>query len=95
MNATEFSPKSVEDLEEILDFIAGDNPCRAINLVATLREQCEALTAFPGLGARRDNLAQGLRVFPVGNFGIYYHTTETGVRIERILHAARDVDALF
>jgi toxin ParE1/3/4 len=53
------------------------------------------LAAFPGLGAKREELAPKLRLFPIGHYCIYYRVLEDGnVRIERVLHASRDVDAL-
>lgn len=94
MKSPAFSPKSLEDLEGILDHIAQDNPERAALFVASLKEQCQMLSAFPGLGAKREELTRKLRLFPIGNYCIYYRVLEDGnVRIERVLHASRDVDA--
>lgn len=95
MQQPAFSPKALEDLEGILDYIAQDNPERAVSFIASLKEQCRMLAAFPGLGAKREELARKLRLFPIGNYCIYYRVLEDGnVRIERVLHASRDVDAL-
>lgn len=94
MKQPAFSPKSLEDLDDILDRIAQDSPERAVSFVASLKEQCRMLAAFPGLGARREELARKLRLFPIGHYCIYYRVLDEGnVRIERVLHASRDVDA--
>jgi len=95
MNGLSFSPKAIEDLEGILDHIAEDNPTRATSFVSALKDQCRTIASYPGMGAKREHLARKLRVFPIGNYGIYYRPVENGVRIERVLHAARDVDSLF
>jgi len=50
---------------------------------------------MPGLGAPREELAPKLRVFPIGSYAIYYRPLDSEVRIERVLHAASDVDAMF
>ena len=90
-----FSPMAVEDLDGILEYIARDNPPAAIRFVETLKEKCHTLARFPLLGASRDQLVEGLRVFSVGNYAIYYRPEADTARIERVLHGARDADALF
>ena len=89
-----FSPMAVEDLQSILDYIARDNTRAAASFVETLKEKCRTLARFPLLGASREHLIEGLRVFPVRNYVIYYRPEGDTVRIERVLHGARDADAL-
>ena len=72
MSRLDFSPRAVEDLDEILEYVAQHNPQTALTFVASLKEQCASLLAFPGIGAPREELAPSLRVLPVGNYGIYY-----------------------
>ncbi len=90
-----FSPMAVEDLDGILEYIARDNPAAAVRFVETLKEKCNTLARFPLLGASRDQLAERLRVFSVGNYAIYYRPEGESLRIERVLHGARDADTLF
>ncbi len=40
-------PDAEADLEAIGDYIAGDNPTRAISFTAELREKCAALADMP------------------------------------------------
>jgi toxin ParE1/3/4 len=93
MNEPVFSPLAVADLENILEYIARDKRLAAINFVEALKEKCRTLAKFPLLGAARDGLIPGLRVFPVRNYVIYYRPEGESVRIERVLHCARDADA--
>jgi toxin ParE1/3/4 len=95
MNEPSFSPLAVAGLEGILDYIARDKPLAAIAFVQTLKDKSNTLARFPLLGAAREGLIPGLRMFPVGNYVIYYRPQGGGVRIERVLHGARDADALF
>jgi len=90
-----FSPMAVEDLDGILEYIARDNPAAAVRFAETLKEKCNTLARFPLLGASRDQLAERLRVFSVGNYAIYYRPEGESLRIERVLHGARDADTLF
>ena len=49
-----FSPRAELDLEEIGDYIALDNPSRAISFVLELEEHCQKISkrpaAFPAKG---------------------------------------------
>ena len=93
MSEPVFSPLAVSDLDDILDYIARDKPRAATTFVETLKEKCRTLAKFPLLGASREGLIPGLRMFPVGNYVIYYRAEIEGVRIERVLHGARDADS--
>ncbi len=42
-----------------------------------------------------NELAPGLRSFPVGRYLIFYLLDSGCLRIVRVLHGARDIDALF
>ena len=95
MNLPDFSPRAVADLDGILAFIARDKPQAAAKLVARLKHRCCLVADFPELGTRREDLMEGLRSSSVGNYLIYYRPVAGRVRIERVLHAARDVDKLF
>jgi toxin ParE1/3/4 len=59
------------------------------------------LAEMPGLGVLRDygNPAlSGMRVWPVPKFPkylIFYRATDTELEILRVLHGARDLDAIF
>lgn len=94
MSEPTFSPLAVADLEGILEYIARDKPTAAVAFVETVKDKCYTLARFPLLGASREALIPGLRMFPVGNYVIYYRPEGGSVRIERILHGARDADSL-
>lgn len=85
----EFSPASEADLVEIASFIARDNPERALTFVDELEGACAKLLDFPQSGVARPDIRQGLRSKPHGL--IFYSVANNIVRIERILHGARDL----
>lgn len=88
-----FSPRSEEDLEEIADFIARDSPRSAIRFIAEVRATCEKLADAPlGYEVQRQ-IDPGIRRAVHGRYLIFYSTPPGEVRIERILHSARDVTA--
>jgi toxin ParE1/3/4 len=91
----EFSPEAEADLLEIAAFIADGDPERARSFVDELHERCMALIAWPDTGRARPELAPDLRSKPHGRYAIFYTPFEQAVRIERILHGSRDIEAQF
>ncbi len=90
-----FRPGAQNDFLEIGTFIEKDNPRAAAAFIATIREKCEALTANPDIGRERPELIPGLRSFPVGQNVIFYCPMNDIVEIIRVIHGARDIDAIF
>ena len=76
-------------------FVAADNPAQADDFIDLIDEKFQNLSRQPGLGRRREELAAGLRSFPVGRYVIFYLQVQDCLRIVRVLHGARDVDAVF
>ena len=76
-------------------FIAADNPAQADDFIDLIDEKFQNLSRQPGLGRRREELVAGLRSFPVGRYVIFYLQVQDCLQIVRILHGARDVDAVF
>lgn len=93
MSAAEYSPKASEDLNSIFDFIAADRPDAAAKTIERILSACDKLAMFPELGLQRDELALGVRAFIVGSYVVYYKHSVGSIRVERVLHAARDQEA--
>jgi toxin ParE1/3/4 len=89
------TPRANADLGEIWMFVAADNPAQADDFIDLIDEKFQNLSRQPGLGRRREELAAGLRSFPVGRYVIFYLQVQDCLRIVRVLHGARDVDAVF
>lgn len=84
-----------EDLLSIWQYIAEDNPSAATRLLLSIDEKCGLLADNPQLGPARPDIAEGFRYFPVGSYLILYRIVADGIEIVRVLHGARDYDALF
>lgn len=91
-----FSPRAAADLEEIADYIARDNPVRAARFVAELEATCRAVAASPELYSIRSDLASGLRMAIHGRYLVLYRDLagDNIVRVERVLHGARNLPRL-
>ncbi len=87
--------RAKSDLVEIWDYIADDSEARADAFVDMIDQKLQALASSPGMGRARDEIAEGLRSFPVGRYVIFYRPIPEGVEIVRVLHGSRDIDVLF
>ena len=87
----EFSPAAEDDLEEIGDYIALDNPATAVQFIDTLRDQCERLLKSPVGYVARPEVGEGLRSCAHGRYLLFFRVEADVLRIERILHSARDI----
>lgn len=94
MKPVVFSPKAEHDLEDIADYIAADNPRRAVSFVRELRERCFALGTLPASARPFPALAPDAHILPYRNYVILYRNLPRHVSIERIVHGARDIMAL-
>jgi len=90
------SPRAAADLEEIAGYIARDNPVRAATFVAELEATCRAVAETPELYPARPDLAPGLRMAVHGRYLVLYRELpgEHIVRVERVLHSARNLPRL-
>jgi len=84
------SARAETDLIEIWGHIAKDDPLAADRQLDRIDAACEMLGANPHAGPRREDLARGLRFYPVGNYLIFYTSGEDGITVARVLHGARD-----
>ncbi len=91
----QFSPAAEDDLEAIADYIAQDSAANAIRFIDELRVQCQRLAKAPMAYVARPELGEGLRSCAHGRYVIFFRPAPTVVRIERILHGARDMPAQF
>ncbi|MBS0508836.1 MAG: type II toxin-antitoxin system RelE/ParE family toxin [Proteobacteria bacterium] len=90
-----FTPLAEQDLEAIADYIAADNPVRAVSFVRELRVQCQRITLNPPGYRQRPELGDGIRSCAHGHYVIFFEAQPDAVVIVRILHGARDVPAVF
>jgi toxin ParE1/3/4 len=85
------TPLAAQDLEEIGDFIAQDNPQRAHSFISELRMQCAKICLNPAGYRLRPEFTNNLRSCAHGNYVIFFENLQDQVTIIRILHGARDI----
>ncbi len=88
-------PEAEQDLQDIYDFIAQDNPSAALALVRRLRAFCLSLETMPHRGSPRDELRPGLRILAFERRAVVaYHVLERVVEITNIFYGGRNYEAL-
>jgi toxin ParE1/3/4 len=97
MARLELSPEANRDLVEIGLYIArqSGSPQRADSFLDLIHQTCQVLAGQPEMGELRPEFATGrYRSFSVGNYVIYYGSVSGGILVARVLHGARDHNAL-
>jgi toxin ParE1/3/4 len=89
-----FTPQAQRDLAAIADYIAADNPRRAVTFIEQLEQRCMALAKAPHAPRRFPQLGADAHILPYRHYVILYRDLATEVSITRILHGARDIMAL-
>ncbi len=91
----ELTAEAEADLEAIADYIARDNPVRALSFVREIVERCIGLAekpeAFPVVPRHQHH---GIRQGVHGRYLIFYRFEVDGIRILHILNGGMDVEAL-
>jgi toxin ParE1/3/4 len=89
------SSEARQDLIAIGDYIARDNPSRARSFVKELTDKCASLAAMPlGYAIVPRYEAKGIRRCVHGNYQVFYRADGDLIFIVRVLHGARDYEAL-
>lgn len=91
----ELSLSALHDLECIGDFIAQDNPHHAKTYVKKLRDQCNKIAQTSLAFRLRTELGESIRSAVYGHYVIFFSVDESILRILRILHGSRDMEAQF
>jgi toxin ParE1/3/4 len=94
------SPEALGDLDIIHEHIAQDNPEAAGRVIEAAYRFCVILGQHPELGRERHfpgKGAAGIRSFIITdfpNYVIFYRIQDGVVQIVRVLHGARNIDAI-
>jgi len=91
------SPDAKRDIEQIRDYFLEEAGARVTrHVLGQITRALRFLAATPGAGHRRDHLTdEDVRFWPVLSFLIAYDPATRPIGIARVLHAARDLDAVF
>ena len=83
------------DLDDIFDFIAADNPRRAMSYIDEIRQACRDLCRTPLIGVERPDIRPGLRVLSLWRrVVVVYELTPEQLRVLRIFTGGRDYETI-
>ena len=88
-------PAARADLIEIGDFIAQDNPGRALSFLAEIEVKMHQAAEHPESFPARDDVREGLRSARHGRYLIFFVAVGQEVQIVRVLHSARNLPTVF
>ena len=88
-----FAARADDVLAEIGDYIARENPTRALSYVGELRAWCTRLKQHPLRFPAASEFGEGIRRAAYGNYIVFYSVHSDHVLIERVIHSARKLDA--
>lgn len=83
-----------DDLEDIWEYVAQNDPDAANKLIKAITGKFKLLRDHPQIGREENRLLGTLRSFPVSSYIIFYKPFDNGVEILRILHKARDIEKI-
>jgi toxin ParE1/3/4 len=89
------TPAARADLIEIALQIAESSPARAFTYTDEIEARAVRIGEFPNAGPPRFQWGAGVRITIHGPYLLVYRVAEERVQILRVVHGARDLDALF
>ena len=90
-----YSPEARDDLDEIFDFIAADNPRRARTYIQDIQKACQGLCETPLIGMERPDLRPDLRILPLWRrIVIAYELPAGRVDVLRVFSGGQDYQAI-
>ena len=97
MSRYRLSPEAQGDLDDIKGYLLSEGgPRVARRVLDEIRRRLQFLAANPGAGHSRDDLtSEPVKFWPVFSYLIVYDPAMRPLGVARILHASRDIEALF
>jgi toxin ParE1/3/4 len=92
--AIQRSPRARADLVEIWCYIAERSPAAADRVLDEIERVCGLIATHPLIGRERPEVVPGIRSFAVMSWVIFYRAFPKHIDIVRVVHGARDLEAL-
>lgn len=88
-----FTPRAEQDLEDIWNTIAADNPRAADSLIRRIFRKAELAGDQPGMGAPRPEIGPTARILIEGRYLVLYEPDKDGIKIVAVVHGMRDPES--
>lgn len=84
------SRNAKSDLDEIFDYWADRASPVASRMIYRITDQFGLLAEVPHIGRKSEDIAPGVRSFPIGKYLVYYRHGRGAVTILHVFPGARD-----
>ena len=91
MKHVQITDPAADDLDQIWEYIARDNPAAADRWVDQLTIKLDLYSGEPLLREARPEFRVGLRQFGFGSYVVFYRPTDAGIEVIRVIHATRNI----
>lgn len=92
------NPMAQQDLKNIKEYIALDDPAAADRLIINILSSIEKLSLFPNMGAElknKININTKYRYIITGQYIVFYLVKDNDILVNRVLNKVRDYKSLF
>jgi plasmid stabilization system protein ParE len=83
------------NLDDIAEYIAQDNPRRAVTFIREIRAKFQEICNNPLLYQLRPDIGEEARLTTVGNYAILFRVIGDSLRIERVIYGGRNLPGIF
>ena len=83
------------DLDDIADYIAQDNPGRAVTFIQDIRAKFHDIHHNPLRYQLRPDIGNEARMAIVGSYAILFRVSGEVMRIERVVYGGRDLPGVY
>jgi len=83
------------DLDSIADYIAQDNPHRAVTFIQDIRAKFHDIQHHPLIYQSRPDIGEEARMATIGSYAILFRVMGDVVRIKRVAYGGRDLPSIF
>ena len=91
----DITARALNQLDDIQISLEEMRSGRADKFVERLRKTGELLLLFPEIGVAKSHLGDGMRAFLIWDYVLLYRVTTAHVRVEAIIHGARNIESAF
>jgi len=95
MSKARLSDPAELDLSELWFHVARDSPTAADRLVRRILDTCDMLAQHRFAGELHERFGADARIFTVRPYVVVFRPSDEGIEVMRIVHGARDLEALF
>lgn len=90
-----YSASAENDLLEAWLYVAEDSVTAADRMLDQIEAETIRLLDYPQMGRERPELSPGIRSWPTSTpYTLFYFPDDQGVVVARVLHHARDIQAI-